>query len=283
MNVTWVLEPDTFTPYHQRLVTEIESQGHVVRTVPAFYNSLEWSDTSRYYDDFSPAGSCVVCHASFQFTSLVAEDEVWVPGTYGIGEATDCSQYYPHLDDCLLNGDYKLLSLEEVANEAESLIKSLGIENRLFMRPSSGGKAFTGRLFTQAELQPHALRSSGLSMKTLVVISRPKPILREWRFVVVDRNVVAGSLYRELGELHQSPDVPAEALDFALQVASREFQPDRVWVLDTCETPDGEMKVVEINGFSSSNWYSCDLQAIVKAVSRVALDDWKRSLPATPG
>jgi len=74
-----------------------------------------------------------------------------------------------------------------------------------------------------------------------------------------------------------STHIPNAAMDFARNVASREFQPDRVWVLDICETDKGEMRVVEINGFSSSNWYSCNLRDIVSAVSRIALDDWKLS------
>lgn len=58
MKMTWLLEPDMFTPYSAALIAEIRSQGHVVLTVPTFYTSLEWGDTDRYYDDFAPKGSC---------------------------------------------------------------------------------------------------------------------------------------------------------------------------------------------------------------------------------
>jgi hypothetical protein len=114
-----------------------------------------------------------------------------------------------------------------------------------------------------------------------VVICRPKPILREWRFIVADQRVIAASMYKELGKIRMSNDIPTAAMDFATTIASRDFQPDRVWVLDTCETPNGEMFVVEINGFSSSNWYSCSVDSIVSNVSRIALDDWKRSARTT--
>jgi len=277
MNVTWILEPDMMTSYRHQLVEEIESQGHVVQIVPKFYTSLDWGDTNRYYNDFAPEGSCVVCHASFQLTSLVAEDEVWVPGTYAISDAVDCSNYFPHFADCLLNSDYELLSSEDLASQRERLARSFGLDDRVFIRPDSGGKAFTGRLFKNSELAPDKLRSSGIPPHCLLVISRPKAILREWRFIIADHNVIAASMYKESGNIQMSTHIPNAAMDFARNVASREFQPDRVWVLDICETDKGEMRVVEINGFSSSNWYSCNLRDIVSAVSRIALDDWKLS------
>lgn len=277
MNVTWILEPDMFTPYADALAAEIALQGHIVQTVPGFYTSLEWGDTSRYYIDFAPEDSCVVCHTSFQFSSLVAEDEIWVPGTYGICEAIDCSNYFPHFEGCLLNGDYELLSVEDLVGRAELMIQSFGVDDHIFIRPDSGGKSFTGRLFTRDELAVQSLRSAGVPPRALLVVSRPKPITREWRFIVADHKIVAGSLYKDSNEVLISGEVPDAAMDFAVALVSREFQPDRVWVLDVCEMPNGEMRVVEINGFSSAIWYSCNLRDIVNRVSEVALDDWRRN------
>ncbi len=280
MNVTWILEPDMFTPYADALISEVKSQGHIVRTVPAFYASLDWGDTSRYYIDFAPEDSCVVCHASFQFASLVAEDEIWVPGTYGICEAIDCSNYFPHFDDCLLNRDYELVTVDQLANNADALVKSYGSEDRIFVRPDSGGKTFTGRLFARHELTAKSLRSTGAQARSQLLVSSPKSIEREWRFIIADHKVVAASQYKQANEVRMSNDIPNVVMDFAVKLASRDFQPDRVWVLDICQTPAGEMCVVEINGFSSSIWYSSDLKAIVAAVSEVAIDDWQQGMAA---
>jgi len=109
-----------------------------------------------------------------------------------------------------------------------------------------------------------------------VLVSRPQSLRAEWRFIVVDGQIVAASSYRLAGHIHKSPDVPASTRAFAAPIAQGQFQPDRAWVLDLCETAAGELRVVEINGFSNSDWYHCDGKSIVTSVSRVALDDWSR-------
>ena len=275
MNVTWILEPDMIGSYSPSLVDEIESQGHKVEIVPTFFTNLDWGDTHRYYDDFAPQQNCVICHASFQFTSLVAEDELWTPGTYGINESVDCSNYLPYYSDCLLNDDYELIALTELLNNLDALFDSHGVNEFIFIRPNSGSKPFTGRLFERSELNAENLCREGILPQALLLVSRPKKILREWRFVIADRNVVAGSMYREFDTIRMSDKIPSDAIAFATTMAGR-YQPDRVWVLDICETQDGKMSVVEINGFSSSNLYKCNLSDVVSAVSNIALDDWKR-------
>ena len=276
MNVTWILEPDMIGSYCQSLVDEIESQGHIAEIIPTFFTNLDWGDTNRYYDDFAPQQSCVVCHASFQFTSLVAEDEVWTPGTYGINELVDCSNYVQQFSDYLLNDEYEFVTTDELLKNIDSLFNALGENDAIFMRPNSGGKPFTGRLFDRSEITEEHLRRGGISRQMELLVSRPQKILREWRFVIADGNVVTGSMYREFDAIRTSDEVPRDALDFATILAGV-YQPDRVWVLDICETNDGRMSVVEINGFSSSNWYQCNLSDIVSTVSGVALDDWKRN------
>ena len=147
MNVTWILDADAFSDYHQKLVAEIHSQGHIAKTLPPFFHSYEWGDTTRFYDELSPADNCVVCHASFEFTELVAEDGLWTPGTYGNYSAVNCSSYYPQLSSYLLNRDHELIPYDEFVTKANSLFKSFGIEDRIFLRPDSGKKPFAGRLF----------------------------------------------------------------------------------------------------------------------------------------
>ena len=81
-------------------------------------------------------------------------------------------------------------------------------------------------------------------------------------------------MYKLNGKIRKTKDVKAIAYDFASMVAKGGFQPDRVWVLDTCETAHGDMCVLEVNCFSNSDWYRCDVESVVTSVSRVALDDW---------
>ena len=202
---------------------------------------------------------------------------MWVPGTYGIGKAVDCSSYFQHFADYLLNINHELLPMEELIRRKEAILRLYGVNDQIFVRPNSGSKLFAGRLFSAAELNLQKFLSEGVAPQSIVVISRPKCIRREWRFIIADQRVIAASMYKEFDEIRISSDVSRAAMDYASAIASREYQPARVWVLDTCETSSGEMFVVEINGFSSSNWYSCDVGSVVAHVSRIAFDDWNSS------
>ena len=276
MQVTWILEPDTLYSYHDKLASEVIEQGHSVVTIPRYFSSLQLGDTSRYYDELAPMDSCVICHASFDFTELVADDELWNPGVYGCNDAYDCSNYFPKFAEYLLNKDYELLSLQELASNIESIFKSFAQNDQIFLRPNSGRKPFAGNLFSRSDVDSLLFRSLSVSSDSIVVVSRPQTISREWRFIVVDGEPIAASGYKENGAELLTGQVQSSAWDFATQMASLDFQPDRVWVLDTCQTPDGRMFVLESNGFSSSNWYCCDLKAIVRSVSRAAIAEFLR-------
>lgn len=100
-----------------------------------------------------------------------------------------------------------------------------------------------------------------------VVVAPLRSVGQEWRFVVVDREVVAGSGYLAEGRkaVAQAPD--SEAWRFAARVASEMEPPEPVYVLDVCETPEG-LRLLELNPFSGADLYACDLGAMVHAVGQ---------------
>ncbi|MFO0943649.1 MAG: ATP-grasp domain-containing protein [Pirellulales bacterium] len=83
-----------------------------------------------------------------------------------------------------------------------------------------------------------------------LVVSSPKPLLAEWRYVIVDRQVVAGSIYMENGQRVTEVARDAKALEFANSVLKIDHQPDPVWVLDVCKTEDNQYRLLEIGCFS---------------------------------
>jgi hypothetical protein len=89
--------------------------------------------------------------------------------------------------------------------------------------------------------------------------------------VIVEQEVVAGSAY----EPEEGP-VPARVLEHAGELMDREFCPDDVWTLDLCES-DGRILVVETNSFSGAGLYQCDMDTVVRAVSRIIERDWAGS------
>lgn len=117
--------------------------------------------------------------------------------------------------------------------------------------------------------------------ETLVVVSRPIEILKEWRLVVTDR-VIAHSQYKQGhglirlqgSDLLKVRETPQEVLDYAQRVLNEvKYRPDPIWTLDICETADG-LKVLEVGSFSCAGLYACDPEPIIEEVNRLALADW---------
>jgi hypothetical protein len=102
-----------------------------------------------------------------------------------------------------------------------------------------------------------------------VVIAPIRRVLREWRYVVVGRQVAAGSGYIAEARAATPDDPHGLAWQFAAQVAERITAPDSVYVLDVCEADDG-LRLLELNPFSGADLYACNGFAIVRHVSELA-------------
>lgn len=109
---------------------------------------------------------------------------------------------------------------------------------------------------------------------TLVVIAAPQPIAREWRLVVVGDRVIAGSQYAVGGKRAIDEGCPAEVQAFsAAMLAEVRWRPDPVFMLDVCESA-GQLWLVELNSFSGSWLYGCELPAVVAEASELAEQLW---------
>ena len=147
------------------------------------------------------------------------------------------------------------------------------------MRPDSPLKLFTGQVASRdtfaADLEFMAFYD--FPPNSPVIVSSPKTVIAEWRFVVVRGNVVAGSQYKQGDELVHLPNRDNVALDLAKEIAAMDYQPDPVWILDVCQTDDGGYHLLEIGGFSFADLYACNKRDLVEAVSQAAIDVWKKS------
>jgi len=82
--------------------------------------------------------------------------------------------------------------------------------------------------------------------------------------------VIAGSQYAEEGTKVLKPGIPAAVTTFVdAMLTEVRWTPDPVFMMDVGET-DGQLWLIELNGFSCSWLYQCDLPAVVAQASRVA-------------
>ncbi len=269
MNVKWLLESEVFVENLDPLRESIKNQGmeySVCRYVP-----FEGSD--QFLNLFDK-NDCVVFYGSIQFAQQVKRCAPWIPGVYCNAPQFECLYYYPRFGDCLLNHDYVMLPFGELNRRKDFLLSTLSEDSCLFIRPSSGLKLFTGKVVCEEtwDKDIDLLGFYDVTPESLVVVARPQTIIKEWRLVIIDGKVVAGSQYK--------PDLTKEDLqivsEFAEQLLSKiNYNPDPVWTLDVCQTKDQCYHVLEVGSFSCAGLYACDMSRIVEAVSKKALSEWQ--------
>ena len=214
----------------------------------------------------------MVTHGDIDLVTRVLDDQIWTPGAFASVSRFFCSHYYSHFGRFLLNRDYIMLPYGELPRCRELLFNTLGRNDTLFVRPDSPLKLFAGMTITRATFDRdyEFMGFYEFPIESMVVVSSPKSIVSEWRFVVVDRNIVTGTQYIERNEkISRIADDP-NALDFAKSVLTTEYEPDPVWVLDVCKTDDNNYHLLEIGGFSFAGLYASNKDAVVRAVSAVA-------------
>ena len=67
-------------------------------------------------------------------------------------------------------------------------------------------------------------------------------------------------------------------LDFANSVLSGvAFQPDLLYTIDVAEIADGmasRLKIIELNSFSASGWYTYNVPELVKRTREIVIQDY---------
>jgi hypothetical protein len=270
--VNWLIDADQFDGYRDDLVACIRSLGHEVRFVHTPSPPYRWEDEGCSYRRAFPKDACVVTHGDIELVTRVRREKLWKPGAFATIEKFACSSYYRWFGRFILNQDHVMLPFGELDRKRDYLFDKFGTDNRIFIRPDSPLKFFTGQVATRdtfdADLEFMAFHEFPTS--SIVIFSSAKSIRAEWRFVVANRKIVAGCQYKSDGQLDLQPHYEPAAFDLAGTIAAEEYQPDHVWVMDICQTDANNLHLLEIGGFSFSDLYLCDKLSIVKAVSEAA-------------
>lgn len=149
---------------------------------------------------------------------------------------------------------------------------------RVFIRPDSGSKVFTGVDVFLPELarEIHDLQSvSSLTDDTMVFVAPYRLINAEYRVFIVNREVVSASQYSFSGET--SGDVGEDVLDLAGVIASHRWQIDVAYSCDIAVTPNG-LRVIELNAGSTSGFYACDAKKVISAMMESAWLEYQGEL-----
>lgn len=221
-------------------------------------------------------GECTVAYGSIQFVEQ-RMSVGYSPGAYYSRERFRCSFYMPKLPISWLgNAEGVYVPFAEFRRRTEQFYRMFGV-SRLFIRPDSGKKVFTGltldRDNTDQELNS-LMQLTSVTGETMIMVTPAKTIKAEYRFYIVRGQVITASRYMVDGEPRTGTDIDPQCLALAEEVASRRWQIELAYTCDIglFDEPDGlQAKIVELNAFSTSGLYVCDSIALFKAVAAVAL------------
>lgn len=169
--------------------------------------------------------------------------------------------YYSQLDLPLLNKDCILVPFEEA--------KNMKFNKEMFVKPSTDLKVFNGGF-----IAPNTSFSTFLTSQKLmsnvdytninVLFSPVKTVYSEYRFFIVNKEVVSGSRYMIDRVVNPDPFVPEDVWNKALEL-SQLYQPADIFTMDLCSTDQG-IFIVEYNCFNCSGSYDNDLVKTYKAI-----------------
>lgn len=160
--------------------------------------------------------------------------------------------FYSKLDLPLLNSDSRFVP---VAGNLD-----IPFTEDVWAKPSSDGKAFNAGIIETGKTLGEFINSQthqiGYLSETLL-ISSIKKIKAEYRFVIVDGILVGWSQYRRNDRLELNATVSDVVKDAAKEI-SKLYQPADIFVMDLCELPNGDIKIVEYNCWNASGIYNID-------------------------
>lgn len=155
--------------------------------------------------------------------------------------------------DFMLSSNGKVMSF----NMAMSGLTSAPV----FIRPDEDTKAFDGGLYSR-ERPPELNNRFG---DIQVVVASVQPVQDEWRFFVVNQDIVESSSYRVMGQPNIQGIVPPEAITLAKR-AIRKWGPSKVYCLDV-GLSNGRLGIIESNCFNASRLYGANPAVVARAVS----------------
>lgn len=265
-DVKWIVDTSIIEGrVNGNLVGILRERGHEVFTC-AFFKNTPLPELPDW------EGQCVVIYGSHQFNRAVRGVKSYQPGSLGLVDRTEVNSYMSNLPlEWFLNRDGVMTTWAQFQQRRDFWFKVFPGE-RVFVRPNSGFKVFTGTTVSLEEWDNDILgleKCTGVMTETPMMVAPAQEILGEFRFVVAEGQVVAGSEYRWDNVLDIRRDWPEECWNMAQQVASHPWQVDIAYTCDVALTPEGP-RVVELNSFSCAGLYACDLELIVDGVSRAA-------------
>lgn len=164
----------------------------------------------------------------------------------------------------LLNSDSEFFDLKDKKNLNKRF------KEAKFIKPSNDEKSFCAGIIEREETIEYFIKKqihNESALENIVLISDLKKIDYEFRFFVINKEIITGSKYFENNKLkieNINNSIGQEAWNFATDCINN-FCPSANCVIDVCLT-NGKWKIVEFNAINCSGFYACDTKKINEAL-----------------
>jgi hypothetical protein len=159
----------------------------------------------------------------------------------------------------------------DLLNEAQTRITAGQLRQTWISEPtfvkSVDAKVLTGMVLEGPDRGWWTEEYSHVKDTDVLTVSPVQTIDQEWRFFIVEGEVVAGSQYRKDGCLRWRAPID-DFVWFQARKMAKLWLPAPTVVMDICLTKNNWFKVVEFNCVNSSGFYSADVGAFVDAMEK---------------
>jgi hypothetical protein len=257
--INWIIQTDIHSDENNKLINSAKNIGHNVIEIDKDW--CIWSndiDPYTSYDSYIFRGSIEKAKEIWRSDNeLICCDDL---------SLFDCTDYYYKVKN-LINRDFILIPKSYILQNA-NLIKRTFEGDRIFIRPNSSDKSFTGTTITKKWFEKEldiifSVNDYNARRKIndyeLILFSSYKNIENEARAVVFDGKIVTCSTYIGNKELS---DKDIELIDVSGCPG-----------ICTVDINIDTLEIIEVNSFSCAGLYNCDTDKIVKCFEESFKDD----------
>lgn len=149
-----------------------------------------------------------------------------------------------------------------------------------FVRPVSDSKEQPGKVLRSQEIRDIAakviaLRESeipvgSLRHETLMMLSIPARIHKEWRVWIVGDEIVTYSLYKDGTRVVYRGEIDGDVRQFVARMVAINPAFSPAYVMDVCRTDDG-LRFLETNCINAAGFYAADVEKLAAAIDTMPM------------
>jgi hypothetical protein len=273
-DVSWIVENFSEGEDITNLIACLRDKG-IPTTVIGRKNGFE-------YKHITHTDQCLVFYGSINMARIIENHcKTCKPVTWADPTSFLCSSYYPRFSEFLFNDKHAFMKIKDLRTSMWDVYSKFGRDAMIFIRPDSGDKTFSGQLLDVQDFESffvNAIKCSATD-EDQIVVSTPKNILGEWRYLVSQNEIIAVSCYRFHQKTALIPSAPEPATKLVKKILDSAALPAIVCAVDIAEDSDHNYWLMEFNSFNSCGLYAMNVEPIVNKITQIAWHEYYQKTP----